>query len=247
MNTASSHEDPRLRGPADRCKSGDRRGFVDGLLVAGAPRVYAAARRPEKLALWKDPRVPPLALDLIQEETIAAAALTASDITALVNLAGVIQPGSILFKDGLEGARMEMEVNYFGTVRMLRDFAPVLKANGGGVVLNVLSVLSHASLSRVTGYSASKAATLFLTRSLRAELAEYGTRVIGVLPGFAATRMTEGLDVPKVSPREIVMATLSAIESGEDEVYPDATARRWLEQAVQRQVQAMQPLVGSPG
>jgi short-subunit dehydrogenase len=84
-----------------------------------------------------------------------------------------------------------MEVNYFGLLRMCRAFAPILAANGGGTLINVLSILSRVAHPAVGSYSASKAAAFSLTQAVRAELQAQGTRVIGVLPAYVATDMAK--------------------------------------------------------
>jgi len=125
-----------------------------------------------------------------------------------------------------------MEVNYFGLLRMSRAFAPILAANGGGALINVLSILARMASPAGGGYSASKAAALSLTQAVRAELHSQGTRVIGVLPGFVDTAMAEGVSAPKIQPSEVVRATLDALlTDDEDDVYPGEQASQiaaWL-------------------
>ena len=131
----------------------------------------------------------------------------------------------------LAAAQQEMEVNYFGLLRMSRAFAPILAANGGGTLINVLSILSRVASPAGGGYSASKAAALSLTQAVRAELQAQGTRVIGVLPGFVDTAMAEGVSAPKIQPSEVVRATFDALLTNQDDVYPGEQASQiaaWL-------------------
>jgi short-subunit dehydrogenase len=107
---------------------------------------------------------------------------------------------------------------------MCRAFAPILAANGGGTLINLLSILARVASPAGGGYSASKAAALSLTQAVRAELQAQGTRVIGVLPGFVDTAMTEGVSAPKIQPGEVVRATLDALQTDQDEVYPGEAA-----------------------
>src|SRR6266545_6170241 len=200
--------------------------FVSGLLAAGAKRVYAAARDPQTLqALAQgDARVVPIALDITDDLSVQAAAARLIDVDLLVNNAGVLLGGRLLAAADLAAARQEMEVNYFGLLRMSRAFAPILAANGGGALINVLSILARMASPAAGGYSASKAAALSLTQSVRAELQAQGTRVIGVLPGYVDTAMAEGVSAPKIQPSEVVRATLDALLTDQDEVYPGEQA-----------------------
>ena len=200
--------------------------FVSGLLAAGAKRVYAAARDPQTLAglAQSDARVVPIALDISDDTSVQEAAARLGDVDLVVNNAGVLLGGRLIAAADLSAARQEMEVNYFGLLRMSRAFAPILAANGGGTLINVLSILSRVASPAGGGYSASKAAALSLTQSMRAELQAQGTRVIGVLPGFVDTAMAEGVTAPKIQPSEVVRATLDALLTDQDEVYPGEQA-----------------------
>jgi NAD(P)-dependent dehydrogenase (short-subunit alcohol dehydrogenase family) len=201
--------------------------FVSGLLAAGAKRVYAAARDPQTLAglAQSDARVVPIALDISDDTSVQEAAARLGNVDLVVNTAGVLLGGRLIAAADLSAARQEMEVNYFGLLRMSRAFAPILAANGGGTLINVLSILSRVASPAGGGYSASKAAALSLTQAVRAELQAQGTRVIGVLPGFVDTAMAEGITAPKIQPSEVVRATLDALlTDDEDDVYPGEQA-----------------------
>jgi NAD(P)-dependent dehydrogenase (short-subunit alcohol dehydrogenase family) len=188
--------------------SGANRGigaaFVSGLLEAGAQRVYAAARDPQTLTVLaqSDARVVPITLDITDDTSVQAAAARIIDVDLVVNNAGILLGGRLIAAADLAAARREMEVNYFGLLRMSRAFAPILAANGGGALINVLSILARMASPAGGGYSASKAAALSLTQAVRAELRAQGTRVIGVLPGFVDTAMAEGVSAPKIQPSE---------------------------------------------
>jgi NAD(P)-dependent dehydrogenase (short-subunit alcohol dehydrogenase family) len=208
--------------------------FVSGLLEAGAQRVYAAARDPKTLAALaqSDARVVPIALDITDDTSVQAAAARLRDVDLVVNNAGVLLGARLIADTDLAAARQEMEVNYFGLLRMCRAFAPILAANGGGTLINVLSILARMASPAGGGYSASKAAALSLTQAVRAELQAQGTRVIGVLPGFVDTAMAEGVSAPKIQPSEVVRATLDALlTDDQDDVYPGEQASQiaaWL-------------------
>ncbi len=197
--------------------------FVTGLLAAGAGRVYAAARDPQTLA-QHDARVVPVALDITDDASVRAVAQRLTDVNLLVNNAGVAHGTRLIAATDLSAAQHEMEVNYFGLLRMCRAFAPILATNGGGTLVNLLSILSRVSSPASGSYSASKAAAFSLTQAVRAELQAQGTRVIGVLPGYVETDMTERINAPKIQPIDVVRATLDALQTGEEDVYPGETA-----------------------
>lgn len=207
--------------------------FVSGLLDAGAQRVYAAARNPLTLAalVQSDARVVPITLDITDDTSVQEAATRLGDVNLVVNNAGILRGGRLIAAADLSAARQEMEVNYFGLLRMSRAFAPILASHGGGTLINVLSILARMANPAGGGYSASKAAALSLTQAVRAELQGQGTRVIGVLPGFVDTAMAEGVTAPKIQPSEVVRATFDALQADQDDVYPGDQATQiaaWL-------------------
>lgn len=185
------------------------------LLERGAT-VYAAARRPETLDL---PGARPLALDITDPDAVAAAAELAGDVDLLVNNAG-ISTGAQLLGD-LDGVRAELDVNFWGTLAMVRAFAPVLAANGGGAVVNVASALSWFAAPGAGAYAVSKAANWNMSNALRLELARQGTQVTSVHLGLADTDMARGLDAPKTDPADVARMTLDAVEAGAFEVVVD--------------------------
>jgi NAD(P)-dependent dehydrogenase (short-subunit alcohol dehydrogenase family) len=200
--------------------------FVSGLLEVGVQRVYAAARDPQTLAAFvqSDVRVIPIALDITDDVSVQEAAARLIDVDLVVNNAGVALGARLIAAADLSAARQEMEVNYFGLLRMCRAFAPVLARNGGGTLINVLSILARVASPAVGSYSASKASALSLTQAVRAELQAQGTRVIGVLPGYVDTDMAQRVTAPKIQPSEVVRATLDALQTDQDEVYPGEVA-----------------------
>lgn len=192
------------------------REFARQLRDRGAT-VYAAARRPESVDL---DGVRALALDITDPASVAAAAEAAPDVTLVVNNAGV-SLGQNLVTGDLGEIRREMDIMFFGTLDVVRAFAPVLARNGGGAVLNVLSALSWFSLPGTGSYSAAKAALWSLTNSVRLELAGQGTQVTGLHLGAADTDMTADYDGPKADPADIVRVALDGLAAGEIEVVAD--------------------------
>ncbi|MBW0252865.1 SDR family oxidoreductase [Cellulomonas sp. PS-H5] len=191
------------------------RHFAAELLARGAT-VYAAAREPAAIDL---PGVRRVALDITDPDAVAAAAALATDVDLLVNNAG-ISTGSTLLGD-LAGVRAEMDVNFWGTLSMVRAFAPVLAANGGGRIVNVASALSWFAFPGSGAYAVSKAANWNMSNALRLELAAQGTQVTSVHLGLADTDMAAGIDGPKEDPAAVVRRTLDAVEAGDLEVVVD--------------------------
>ncbi|MFD0483850.1 SDR family oxidoreductase [Kineococcus sp. GCM10028916] len=188
------------------------------LLERGA-KVYATARRPELLDL---PGAEVLALDVTDPAAIEAAARQAGDVDLLINNAGIAS-GATLLGD-LDRVHTEMAVNVWGPLAMVRAFAPVLAANGGGAVVNVASAASWLALPGATAYAMTKAAVWSMSNGLRHELAAQGTQVTSVHIGIADTDMTAGQDLPKADPADIARATLDGVEAGEFEVVTDDLA-----------------------
>jgi len=180
--------------------------------------------------------VQPRRLDVTKSGDVAAAAEQASDVTLVINNAGIAQPGGFLAPDSEDVARRIFETNFLAVLRMSKAFAPVLKANGGGALLNVLSVASSVNGGELAAYSASKSAAWSLTNALRNELAAQKTQVLALHMAYVDTDLTRGLDAPKSSPEQIVKRALDGLESGLDEVLADE-----LTQQVKRGMAAARP------
>jgi NAD(P)-dependent dehydrogenase (short-subunit alcohol dehydrogenase family) len=207
--------------------------YVQALQSQGVGKIYAGARDPkalQSLVTNHPDLVIPIALDITDEQSVNRAAMQCQDVTLLINNAGVgFNQGLVAARD-LSHARMEIEVNYFGTLMMCRAFAPVLKQNGGGAIINMVSMVARVNLPFNGSYSASKAATLSLTQGVRAELAAQKTLVIAVLPATIDIGMGKLYPDPKVSPEEVVSDALQAVVDGTEEVYPGEQAKQMAEQ-----------------
>jgi NAD(P)-dependent dehydrogenase (short-subunit alcohol dehydrogenase family) len=193
--------------------------FVEELLARGALKVYATARTPVPS---DDSRVVSVALDVTDPDSVAAVARVATDVSIVINNAGVAGSGSLLSAD-IDEARAIFETNVFGALRVAQEFAPVLAANGGGALVDI-----HSALSWIAGagaYGASKAAFWSLTNSLRLEMAGQGTQVVGVHLGYTDTDMARNVTAPKNDPRKVAADTLAAIEAGAVEVLADDASR----------------------
>ncbi|EHK68125.1 SDR family oxidoreductase [Achromobacter arsenitoxydans] len=197
--------------------------FAREALARGARKVYAAARDPSGITLAG---VQPLKLDVTSAQDVAAAAALASDVTLVINNAGIADTGGFLAPDSIESARRHLEVNLFGPLAVSKAFAPVLAANGGGAVLNVLSIASWINGPLLGVYAMSKSAAWALTNGLRQELRAQKTQVLGLHMGFVDTDLTKGIDAPKSTPQAIVSQAYDALEAGESEVLADAQTRQ---------------------
>ena len=196
--------------------------FVRALLDAGAAKVYAAARDASSVT---ESGATPVGLDIRNDHDITAAVKACRDVTLLVNNAGVARFTPLIGAPSMDAARDEIAVNYLGTLAMCRAFAPVLAANGGGAIVNVLSVVSWITVPISGSYCVSKAAELAMTNGIRVELGAQGTLVVGVHAGYIDTDMTANLAIKKTTPEDVVSATLAALERGETEVLADDRSR----------------------
>jgi NAD(P)-dependent dehydrogenase (short-subunit alcohol dehydrogenase family) len=198
------------------------RHLVDALLARGVPKVYALARDPA--AVRVDARVVAVRFDLRDPALIAAAAREAADATLLVNNASTAAFAGPL-DAAADAVHDEIAVNYEGTYATIRAFTGVLERNGGGHIVNVLSLLALASTPPMTGYSASKAAAHSLTQALRPVLAQKGIAVHGVYPGGIDTDMLAGIDAPKTSPAEVAAGVLDGLAEDQEDIFPDPNAQ----------------------
>ena len=199
------------------------REFVEALLKRGAKKVYACSRNVENLEdlITANPdRVQGIQLDVTEIDQISAVAEQAADVNLLINNAGINCMQAFIAGNDLTAAREEMNTNYFGTMAMCRAFAPILGQNGGGAIVNMLSILARVNLPVMGSLCASKAAGLSLTQGVRAELAGQGTTVLAVMPGAVDTDMSRDFPPPKMPPAEVAEQTLDALEAGEEELYP---------------------------
>ena len=227
------------------------RATVKVLMEQGAAKVYATARDASKiadLAAAYPGKVEVIALDITNAAQVAAAATKASDVNLLINNAGVNKMRGFIAGNGIDDARAEMEANYFGTMSMCRAFAPVLKANGGGAIINVISIAARVTIPMLGSYCASKWALFSLTQGVRAELAKQGTLVVSVNPGAIDTDMAKGMDMAKLDPADVARQSLKAVEDGVEDIYVGDMAQGTIqgvradEKAVEKQLASMLPM-----
>jgi NAD(P)-dependent dehydrogenase (short-subunit alcohol dehydrogenase family) len=194
------------------------RHFTEQLLARGAAKVYATARDARAIDV---PGAVALALDITDPDAVAAAAAAAPDVTLLVNNAGISTYADLVTGD-LAAIRREIDTNYFGPLAMVRAFAPILAANGGGAILNVNSRMSWVSYpAGANAYGAAKAAAWSMTNGVRLELAGQGTQVTGLYLSATDTDMMAGWDIPKNDPADVVAQALNGVADGATEVLAD--------------------------
>jgi NAD(P)-dependent dehydrogenase (short-subunit alcohol dehydrogenase family) len=205
--------------------------ITETLLKHGAAKVYAAVRNPASVAALVETygdKVVPIEFDLTKPDTIKAAAEAATDVSLVINNAGVLRTATPFSDDVIEALQFEMEANVHGLIHVARAFAPVLKANGGGALVQLNSVVSMKCFPQFTTYCASKAAAYSLTQSLRTLLKDQGTAVLSVHPGPIATDMGDAAGLSEIAePPELVgEAIVASLKAGEFHVFPDSMAKQ---------------------
>jgi NAD(P)-dependent dehydrogenase (short-subunit alcohol dehydrogenase family) len=205
--------------------------IAESLLNHGATKVYAAVRSLDSaaplVAAYGD-RVVPIHLDLAQPDTIVQAAQTATGVELVVNNAGVLRMANPLAEDAIEALQFEIDMNVFGLMRIAQAFAPVLKANGGGALVQLNSVASLKSFANSSTYAASKAASYSMTQALREQLAHQGTAVVSVHPGPIATDMAQdaGMSAIAEPPSLVGEGIVTTLKEGKFHLFPDTFAKQ---------------------
>jgi NAD(P)-dependent dehydrogenase (short-subunit alcohol dehydrogenase family) len=197
--------------------------FAREALARGASKVYAGVRN---LDDFGEQGLVPVRIDVTDPRSVREAARIASDVTLLINNAGIAEPTYDPFADNFdEQSRRLFETNYYGVVRTTRAFIASLPDDGVGGIINVLSDASWKPVPLLSAYSASKAAAWSFTNSIRLQLKARRIQVLGLHVGFVDTDLTSGLDVPKSSPLDVVRQTFDALEAGKSEIAADAGTR----------------------
>jgi NAD(P)-dependent dehydrogenase (short-subunit alcohol dehydrogenase family) len=203
------------------------RALVERSVAAGAKKVYAGARNPaqlEPLVAAAPKVVVPLRIDVTDGVSLSEAAARAPDVTVLFNNAGVLASYSVLSSTRAQ-IEEDLGTNFFGLLAATKAVLPTLERAHGGAIVNVLSVVSHASMPALGGYAAAKAAALSVTQALRVELAKKDIAVHAVFPGPIDTDMVRTFEMPKTSPVDVANAILAALEQGIEDIYPDPMSR----------------------
>lgn len=216
--------------------------LTSALVSAGASRVYAACRNPNTLS--SDGPIVPIALDVTDNGSVEAVARRASDVTCVINNAGVLDFGDILTTDW-SALERNLAVNLYGKLRVARAFVPVLESNKGGAIVNILTLVALASMPGLAVYNASKAAAWSMALSLRATVRNKGIDVHNVFPGAVDTDMLAGVEMDKTSPDDVAQAIVAGVEAGREDIFPDPMSRNiyqaWAadHKAVERQFASM--------
>jgi NAD(P)-dependent dehydrogenase (short-subunit alcohol dehydrogenase family) len=229
-------------GTATALVTGANRGLGRALaqeLTARGATVYAAARQPDRIDL---PGVKAVRLDITDPGSVAAAAELAGDVNVLINNAGISTRSDLLGGEW-DALRLELETHYLGTLSVIRAFAPVIEARGGGSILNILSVLSWLSFPQSGAYCAAKAAEWSMTNSLRVQLAPKGITVAGLHVGYMDTDMVRGIDSPKTSPADVARLAVDSIAADAHEIVVDDLSRQ-TQSALSGGVAALYPQFG---
>ncbi|WP_237570894.1 SDR family NAD(P)-dependent oxidoreductase [Mycolicibacterium lacusdiani] len=196
--------------------------FATQLLERGA-KVYATARRPQQVNV---PGAEAARLDITDQSSVDAIAELAGDVDVLINNAADTAGGNLVSGD-MNGIRSTMDSNFYGTLAMIRAFAPILARNGGGAILNVLSAAAWNTVDGNTAYAAAKSAQWGLTNGVRVELAHQGTQVAALVPGLIGTQTLfdfadrHGIEFPDgavMDPADLVRLALDGLEAGEIEI-----------------------------
>jgi len=205
--------------------TGSNRGIgkalVEALINAGAKKIYASARDISKLSIpSSNTEIVALPCDISDIHSMHNTLEKIDDVTLLINNAGVLSAGNIL-DVSLDDIKHDFETNFFGTLALSRALAPVIQKNGGGAIVNILTLLSFASMPHFAAYNASKAAAWSMTMSLRASLSDRNVKVHSVFPGAVDTDMLDGIDMPKTLPSAVAKAIIEGIENNQEDIFPD--------------------------
>lgn len=193
--------------------------FANEALARGAAKVYAGVR---SLDGFDRTDLVPVRIDVTDPNSIATAAREASDVTVLVNNAGIAElTDGPLAGDMESKSRRLLETNYYGVMRVTQAFQGALPNDGRGAIINVLSDATWRAATALAPYAVSKAAVWSYTNHIRLELRQRNIQVLGLHVGFVDTDLTRGLDVPKSSVTDVVRQTLDALEAGQTEIMAD--------------------------
>lgn len=206
------------------------RAIVETFIERGVRKVYLGVRNLESVADLEQQyadQVTPIHIDLSRPNTVFSAAANAQDVDIVVNNAGVLKNASPLQAEIIDALHSQIDINVAGLLRMAQAFAPVLKINGGGALVQLNSVASLRSFPAFAAYAASKAAAYSITQALRQELAPQNTVVLSVHPGPIATDMANdaGLKDIAESPSIVAEGIIQALRDGECHLFPDSMAR----------------------
>jgi NAD(P)-dependent dehydrogenase (short-subunit alcohol dehydrogenase family) len=206
--------------------------IVDSFIEHGAAKVYAGVRALEKansLVNQYGSKIVPIRIDYNDPKSFTNAANEANDAEVVVSNAGILKPTKVLDDAVIKNFEEELEVNVYGLLRMAKAFASILKANGGGVFVQLNSIASLKNFSDFATYCASKATAYSFTQALRDSLKEQGTHVLSVHPGPIATDMGHqaGMDEMGDPVSAVSNGIIEALKSRDFHLFPDTMARQF--------------------
>jgi NAD(P)-dependent dehydrogenase (short-subunit alcohol dehydrogenase family)/uncharacterized OB-fold protein len=222
-------------------KSAVGQALVRALAKAGADLIWVGHAEPWKNSPGFDsitelPQVSLVPLDLTSAKSVTeAAGSIGGKVDIVINNAEVHRTFGIGARRGTDVARAEMDINYFGLLRLAQEFGPAMKGRGADgqssavAWVNLLSIYALSNFPAHGTFSASKAAALSLAQCLRAEMRPAGIRVINVFPGPIDDDWNQLTPPPKVAPETLARAIVMALRDGVEDVYPGDVAQEWLE------------------
>lgn len=213
--------------------------IVAALAAAGADLIWVGRCEPwkkfpgeDKLAQIAQATLVPL--DLTDERSVRElAGEIGGKVDIVINNAEVHRPFGIASRPGTDAARLEMDVNYFGLLRLAQELGPALRFRAADGVssacawANLLSIYALANFPAHGTFSASKAAAHSLAQCLRAEMRPAGIRVINVYPGPIEDEWNQSLPPPKLTPDAVASAIVRALCDGVEDVFPGDVAQEW--------------------
>jgi len=204
--------------------------ITEALLAAGATKVYAAVRRPESAADLVEKhgdKVVPVACDVSNTQSVNSAADNAAGVQLVVNNAGILRIKGAVESDAIETLQEEIDTNVYGLMRVAQAFAPIIKKNGGGALVQLNSLASLRSFAQFSTYCASKAASYSITQSLRDALEPFDVKILSVHPGPIKTDMGDqvGFGDAADSPEKVAQGIIDALAAGEFHLFPDSMAK----------------------
>ena len=153
-------------------------------------KVYAAARRVERMESLRQYGIVPLKMDVTDEASMKAGVKTLLDaegrIDVLINNAGYGYFGAVE-NVPMDDARNQLEVNVFGLARLCQLVLPTMRAQHSGRIINTASVAGRAVFYYGGWYHVSKYAVESLSDAMRMELKPFGVDVVIIEPGAIKT------------------------------------------------------------
>lgn len=210
------------------------RAFIEELIKRNAKKIYISGLNLEALneiAKAMPEKLFPLKLDVTNIEDIENCIKICTDVTVLINNAGVELKSNFISERSAKCAQFEMEINYIGVVRLTNSFYHILKGNKNTAVINILSVGSLVLIDRLATYCASKAAAHIFTQTIRKEFEQNGVKVFGVYAGYVDTEMSADLDIEKISAEELLHNICNDVEADIYNIFPDSMSKNYIRSA----------------